>query len=88
MNRKSGVVDAPVSMLELESLLVEELGCDTRFSVCTDTGEFLGRGACPDCGAEKRIILCAPCKNRLSGNMRCGDFRAPGTEFFSYFTAI
>lgn len=88
MNEKSGVVDSSTSVIELESILSEELGCDARFFVCDGTGEFLGRGTCPDCGVEKRMILCLPCKNRLSGVMRCGNFRGSGSEFFSYFTPI
>lgn len=88
MSNKSGVVDNSTSVFELESILSEELGCDARFVVCAGTGEFLGRGTCPDCGVEKRMILCLPCKNRLSGNMKCGNYRGSGSEFFSRFTAI
>lgn len=87
MNKRPGVI-LEILEIDLESLFLEELRCDARFSVCTDVGEYLGHGSCPDCGIKKRMILCLPCKNKLSGSTKCGDFRAPGAEFFSEFTAI
>lgn len=87
MNERPGVTQE-ILEIGLEDLFLEELKCDARFSVCSGDVEYLGHGACPDCGMEKRMILCLPCRNKLSGNTKCGNFRASGDEFFSEFTAI
>lgn len=87
MNNRPGITQE-ILEIDLENLFLEELQCDARFSVCSSVGEYLGHGSCPDCGMEKRMILCLPCRNKLSGSTKCGNFRAPGDEFFSGFTAI